>query len=138
MDIRSEEKENEIIFYLNIDIYTTEVIMKAAYNFIEEYYVLLDYSEHNNIKVTLEGKYNCSKESLKKCKGEFCNELLRQSIRYMVSKETKNIREILMGKALYDTCIEYENSVEDEINNKETIVNDNLDIFTNWFDKNEA
>ena len=137
MNNRSEEKINELYFYINKDIYNIKAIMKAAYNFIDDYYILLDYCKGGKIKVTLQCKSSCDRESMEKCKGEFFNELLRQNIRYIVSKETKNIRELLMGKALYDTCIEYENPIPEEINNQSSIISDDLGIFTNWFDKNE-
>jgi len=130
------EKENEIIFYLNKDIYKIKTIMKASYKFIEDFYILLDYCDEN-IKVVLESKNKNDTELMKKYKGEFYNELLRQNVRYTVSKDTRNIRELLMGKALYDTCIEYEDSVAEETIEENSDINDNLDILVNWFDKSE-
>lgn len=130
------ESQNSIIFYLNKDVYNVKTIMKTAYNFIEEFYVLLNYS-NGDIEVTLECKALKSSEEMKKYKGEFCNELLRQNVRYLVSQETKNIRELVMGRALYDTCIEYEDAFEEETIEENVDLNDKLDILVNWFDRNE-
>ncbi|WP_297421867.1 His-Xaa-Ser system protein HxsD [Clostridium sp.] len=138
-DIITKENENSIKFYLNKEIYNVKTIMKAAYNFIEEFYILLNYS-NGAIEVSLECKSSKSSEEMKKYKGEFYNELLRQNVRYIVAQDTKNIRELVMGRALYDTCIEYEDNVqnEDEVNEKNADFNDQLDILVNWFDKNEV
>lgn len=130
--------ENKIIFYLSKDIYDVKTIMKTAYNFIEEFYIILNYI-NDNIEVILEGKSQKNSNEMEKYQGEFYNELLRQNVRYIVAQDTKNIRELVMGRALYDTCIEYEDSVqEDEINEKNADLNDQLDILVNWFDKNEV
>ncbi|WP_026886845.1 His-Xaa-Ser system protein HxsD [Clostridium beijerinckii] len=130
--------ENKIIFYLSKDIYDVKTIMKTAYNFIEEFYIILNYI-NDNIEVILEGKSRKNSNEMEKYQGEFYNELLRQNVRYIVAQDTKNIRELVMGRALYDTCIEYEDNVqEDELNEKNADLNDQLDILVNWFDKNEV
>lgn len=134
----TKENENSIKFYLDKEIYNIKTIMKAAYNFIEEFYILLDYI-NDSIEVTFECKSSKSSDEMKKYKGEFYNELLRQNIRYMVSQDTKNIRELVMGRALYDTCIEYQDSFEDdEVSEKNPDFDDQFDILVNWFDKNEV
>ncbi|GEA31257.1 His-Xaa-Ser system protein HxsD [Clostridium diolis] len=134
----TKENENSIKFYLDKEVYNIKTIMKAAYNFIEEFYILLDYI-NDSIEVTFECKSSKSSEEMKKYKGEFYNELLRQNIRYMVSQDTKNIRELVMGRALYDTCIEYQDSFEDdEVSEKNSDFDDQFDILVNWFDKNEV
>lgn len=134
----TKENENSIKFYLDKEIYNIKTIMKAAYNFIEEFYILLDYI-NDSIEVTFECKSSKSSDEMKKYKGEFYNELLSQNIRYMVSQDTKNIRELVMGRALYDTCIEYQDSFEDdEVSEKNPDFDDQFDILVNWFDKNEV
>lgn len=135
-DKLTKENDNSIAFYLNKDIYNVKTIMKAAYNFIEDFYILLNYV-NSDIEVVLESKEQKNSEEMKKHKGEFYNELLRQNVRYIVAKDTKNIRELVMGRALYDTCIEYEDTKED-INENSPELKDELDILVNWFDKNEG
>ncbi|EHJ00371.1 hypothetical protein CDLVIII_3822 [Clostridium sp. DL-VIII] len=135
-DKLTKENDNSIAFYLNKDIYNVKTIMKAAYNFIEGFYILLNYV-NSDIEVVLESKEQKNSEEMKKYKGEFYNELLRQNIRYIVAKDTKNIRELVMGRALYDTCIEYEDTKED-VNENSPELKDELDILVNWFDKNEG
>ncbi|AGY77735.1 hypothetical protein [Clostridium autoethanogenum] len=47
---------------------------------------------------------------MKKLVGEFYNELLNQTLRIEIFKETKNIRELILGRALYNTCVEVKES----------------------------
>jgi len=135
-DKLTKENDNSIVFYINKDIYNIKTIMKAAYNYIEEFYILLNYV-NSDIEVVLESKEQKSSEEMKKHKGEFYNELLRQNVRFIVAKDTKNIRELVMGRALYDTCIEYDAPKED-INENSSELKDEFDILVNWFDKNEG
>jgi His-Xaa-Ser system protein HxsD len=131
--------ENVIKFYLDKEIYSIKTIMKAAYNYIEDFYIMLNYCD-GYIEVILEGKTSKSYGKMKKYKGEFYNELLRQNIRYMISKDTKNIRELIIGRALYDTCIEYDdtNNVTEKQSEEDKTIKDELNIFVNWFDNNEG
>lgn len=135
-DKLTKENDNSIVFYLNKDMYNVKTIMKAAYNFIEDFYILLNYV-NSDIEVALESKVQKNSEEMKKYKGEFYNELLRQNVRYIVAKDTKNIRELVMGRALYDTCIEYDD-IEEDISENSSELKDELDILVNWFDKNEG
>ena len=84
-----------------------------------------------------------SSADLEKLIGEFYNELLRESLRYNIAVETKNLRELIVGRALYTTCIDLEqesatNEDSNELENTEKVkVEDySLDeIAVNWFDK---
>ncbi|MPQ31320.1 His-Xaa-Ser system protein HxsD [Clostridium estertheticum] len=142
MNIEYKYHPNKAIFNLNSKIYELSCIMKAAYNFIDEFYVFFDYESEDTIRVDFKSKQTRSSKEVEIIIGEFCNELLNQSIRYKVSKETKNVRELILGRALYDTCIE---DKEDKINNLESDNNkelnfsevDYLNIGTNWLDKHE-
>ena len=66
-------------------------------------------------------------------------------MRYKIAQETKDLRELIVGRALYSTCIEVDNTEnEKEINEEE---NENIsnyeekdydidEIAVNWFDNN--
>lgn len=55
--------------------------------------------------------------------------------------ETKTIRELIVGRALYTTCIDTETEqdrIEENEKIEETLEDYNIDdIATNWFDKPE-
>lgn len=139
MNIEYEYHPNKAIFNLSSKIYELSCIMKAAYNFIDDFYVFFDYETEDTIRVDFKSKQTRSSKEVEIIIGEFCNELLNQSIRYKVSKETKNVRELILGRALYDTCIEDE---KDKVNDHESDNNkelnfsevDFLNIGTNWLD----
>ena len=101
MNIDVQKINNNIIFDINKDLYDIKVIMKAAYKFIDKFYVSIDESE-DKIAITLEAKKSDGNIDMNKYKGEFNNELLRQNIRCIVSEETKDIRKLIIGKSLYD------------------------------------
>ena len=140
MNIKYEYYQNKAIFNLSSNIYELSCIMKAAYNFIDDFYVFFDYETEDTIRASFKSKEYRTSEEVENIIGGFYNELLNQSIRYKVSKETKNIRELILGRALYNTCIEDEkdqvNELEsDDIKELNLSEIDYLNIGTNWLDK---
>lgn len=118
---------------LSKDIYPLVSVKKALANFMEEIYIKIN-SNKDEIVVQIVPKEN--KEKLEKIIGEFYNELLRESLRYNIATETKNLRELIVGRALYTTCIDLEENQEE--NNYTEEEEYSLDeIAVNWFDKYE-
>ena len=139
---RLYEIENEYIkIILDVDIYPIIVIEKTISNFLDIAFAKME-KENNKIIVKL---VLTSKQNTNNIVGKFYNELLEESLRYNIARETKNLRELIVGRALYSTCIEVDN-VENE---KETIKVENEsfsnteekdydieEIAVNWFEKN--
>lgn len=139
---RLYEIENEYIkIILDIDIYPIIVIEKTISNFLDIAFAKME-KENNKIIVKLVLN---SEQNTNNIVGKFYNELLEESLRYNIARETKNLRELIVGRALYSTCIEVDN-VENE---KETIKVENEsfsnteekdydieEIAVNWFEKN--
>ena len=139
---RLYEIENEYIkIILDVDIYPIIVIEKTISNFLDIAFAKIE-KENNKIIVKL---VLTSKQNTNNIVGNFYNELLEESLRYNIARETKNLRELIVGRALYSTCIEVDN-VENE---KETIKVENEsfsnteekdydieEIAVNWFEKN--
>lgn len=125
---------NDYVFKISKDIYPLSCIKKAASNFLEIAYI---YIENENdyfiIKISKHEDLNYEKDIV----GEFYNELLRECIRYDISRETKNIRELIVGRSLYSTCIYDED--DNNTSQKSNIVNEeNYDINNiakNWFEQ---
>lgn len=63
---------------------------------------------------------------------QFANEALTQSARYKVMQETKEIRELILGRALASTIIDDSDTgfVDDKNIHAE-------DILNSWFDEND-
>jgi len=136
-----EIEDNQAKIKLNVEIYPLVVIQKTVSNYLENMYVKLE-KEDKNILVNLFLKDN--KENIKELVGNFYNELLVEALRYNIGVETKEIRELIVGRALYTTCIELdenrEEKIEDDMTSEKTFQKEeyNLeDIAVNWFDKYE-
>ena len=117
---------------LSKDIYPLVSVKKALANFMEETYIKIN-SNKDEIVVQIVLQEN--KEDLEKIIGEFYNELLRVSLRYNIAIETKNLRELIVGRALYTTCIDLEENQEEKNNDKEEEEYSLDEIAVNWFDK---
>ena len=103
-----------VIAVINSQIFPKEVIYKTAYSFIDNFFVLLDKDKLGNILVKLrkkEGK--CDRDIIE---GEFHNELLNQLIRLQVYEQTKNLREMIVMKALFEAG-RYDSSKHGEFKN---------------------
>ncbi|MBR2744786.1 MAG: His-Xaa-Ser system protein HxsD [Clostridia bacterium] len=128
------KEENLIELYLDERIYNLVVIKKALFNYIEDCYYMLDHFDENIIlvKIYLKDQNTNIDEYIKK----LYNELFNESLRYDIMIQTKNIRELILGRALYTTCIDTdENTVDYDNNDKNHDINE---IAVNWFDKNRG
>jgi len=132
------KKKNELVISLNPKIYPLEAIYGACYVFIDRAYLFLDGDLNKEVKIFLKGKKELSPKELEKLAGEFENELLNYSLRLSIAKNTKNIRETIVERALF-SVLPHEKELE-KINKSEqidekTIENDPLGIAVPWEEK---
>lgn len=134
-------RDNMAEITISKTLYPLITIKKAIANYMEDVYVKLE-EDKDNIIIKLQLQEN--KDNLEKIVGEFYNELLRESLRYDISCETKNLRELIIARALYTTCIDVDENEETSENQykKEdngTVLEEDFnidDIAVNWFDTN--
>lgn len=133
-------KDNYAEIFLNSKLYPIIAIKKALSNYLENTYIKMDYKDEQTIKIEIVLKEE-SKEEIEKIIGELYNEIFNETLRYEISMETKTIRELIVGRALYTTCIDTETEqdrIEENEKIEETLEDYNIDdIATNWFDKPE-
>lgn len=110
------------------ELYAKEVIMKAAYMFTDCAFIHLDVDTGNYL-VSMKSK---AKESEEILLNRFENELIVQQARYMVTRDTKNIREMIVARALSSTIV----NLVKEPETPENKYNAN-DILTDWYDTDE-
>lgn len=110
------------------ELYAKEVIMKAAYMFTDYAFIHLDVDTDNYL-VSMKSK---AKESEEILLNRFENELIVQQARYMVTRDTKNIREMIVARALSSTIV----NLVKEPETLENKYNAN-DILTDWYDTDE-
>ena len=115
-----------MVYRFKKDLYPKEAIIKASYFFADNFFISLD-SDEEYFLVTMDPKNDGIEQNVEK---EILNEVLAQTNRYYISTSTKNLREIIVGRALASTMIDDRDKgfVDDE-----TISAD--DILVNWFDK---
>lgn len=98
-------------FEVDDRLFSQEAIFKTSYLFTDNYYVSMQYDREHFIKVFVEPKQDVDISDIDK---KFCNELLAQMLRYRLSVENKSLKELIIGRALYSTCIETEENVVNE------------------------
>ena len=125
-------KDNYAEILLSKDIYPLVSVKKALANFMEETYIKIS-SDKDKIIVQMVLKEN--KKNLEKIIGELYNEFLKESLRYNIAIETKNLRELIVGRALYTTCIDLENNPKGENNATQKEEYGLDEVAVNWFDK---
>lgn len=106
------------------DVYSKEVLLKAAYSFTDTLYIHLD-ADEDHFYVELVAKSGNTDESVYSA---FENELIAQENRLIISEKTKNIREMIVARALSSTMINTgitEPDDDDEYNAD--------DILQDWF-----
>ena len=111
------------------ELYPKVALIKAAYNFTDSAYIHLD-ADDNYFYVTIESKQSSGVVSEK----EFVNEMLTQSVRHEVYQQTKNIRELLLARAMATSVI-VDDALIDEQDTGDSF--EENDILKDWFDANE-
>lgn len=112
------------------ELYSKIALIKAAYNFTDIAYIHLD-ADNSYYYVTIEPK----KLEQTVSEQDFINEMLIQSVRHEVYQQTKNIRELLLARAMATSVIVDKNIIEDDEQNNDSF--DECDILKDWFVANE-
>ena len=105
---------DSVVLSINPRLYALETVYSAAYTFLDKAYVLLDGDPEKEILVSLKSKSN---EDLDKLGREFFNELVNYADYRERSKQTKEIREMLLQRALItnDPSVLDDNKMDDEL-----------------------
>ena len=99
------QDDGRIEFRLNKEVYPLKAIYRAAYLFTDKYYIGLDQTEETYI-IKFSGKEKtCDYDDV----GAFQNELLNQNLKLALSNDTREIRELIVTRALYSSFLPEEN-----------------------------
>ena len=134
MKNKINQKENQIVFWLNSKTYPLEAIYSTAYTLLDKVYVYLDGDPKKEIIVSLKGKEKLNKKQIEALKGNFCNELLSYVLRVEIAKRNQKIRDFIVGTALISalpTPLEIKKSND----KKKDTLNDSLNIAVPWEEK---
>lgn len=91
----------EISFAFESGAYRKEALYGAALVFSDRCYVYVEKDSKKRTTVVLKGKKNMRTEDLESLAGEFHNELLSQTLRWMVARHNRKTREAIEIQALY-------------------------------------
>lgn len=114
----------------NKELYSKVALIKAAYNFTDRAYLHLD-ADKDYYYVTISAKTECTEPS----RDEFENEILAQCARHEIYLQTKNIRELMLARAVATSVVaptadgEGESTVDTDFSEDE--------ILKDWFEVNE-
>ena len=117
-----------MLIEINKSLYSKTAVFKTAYHFTDEYYLYIDANSESYL-VNISPKESSLKDEIKAI---FLNELTAQATRELVYDSTKEIRELILGRAFATTIIED----NDEIVPTE-IDEDTDGIFKDWYQNNE-
>ena len=113
------------------DLYSKSALIKAAYNFTDRAYMHLDSDEkYYTVRVELKSEENQVTEK------DFINELLTQSVRHEVYLQTRNIRELLLARALA-TSVVVENTPDLAVLDEPEIFSED-EILKDWFENHDS
>ena len=121
--------ENNMKFHKSL--YSKTALIKAAYNYTDRAYVHLD-ADETYYYVTLRSKTGQSDVS----EDEFVNEMLAQSVRHEIYRQTKNVRELLLARAMASSMVADPQMMDSQPDNNGAFSED--EILKDWFEDHEA
>lgn len=84
----------------NRELYSKTALIKAAYNFTDKAYLHLD-ADEKYYYVSISEKTGSPEITSE----QFENEILAQSVRHEIYKQTKNIRELMLARAVATSVV---------------------------------
>ena len=117
------------MFRFKKSLYAKVALLKAAYNYTDKAYVHLDV-DGDTYCVNIEMKPGHEVISEK----EFLNEMLIQSVRHEIYLQTKNIRELMLARAMATTIVASTDGARSELDEDEFCENE---ILKDWFDNDD-
>ena len=86
---------------VDLGIYSVPALLRVAYRFTDRCYLHLQRKSEHVVEVRFRAR--TSEIGLQNIAGEFCNELLDQSLREIVARESEPVRNLILAHALSRT-----------------------------------
>ena len=91
-----------LLITVDLGIYSATALQKVAHRFTDRCYVHLQSVNEKSVEVRFRAKGECSLDPIA---GEFCNELLDQTLREAVARETEPEKNLILAHALSRTSL---------------------------------
>lgn len=115
-------EDSRICFKVKKDIYPLKAVYRAAYLLTDEYYIGIDQNSDEYL-IFFSSKERAADGRMKAVDfedaGRFQNELLDQSMKLAIGNDTRQIRELIVTRALYSAFIPQEESEEETDSDEE-------------------
>ncbi len=118
-------------------VFSIDIVRRTSFTFVENYYVFLAWEDEQHMLVTLTAKRMPVDDAyLQNIAGEFANEALNQALRDQLMKDTRSLRELIVGRALFAAVNQprVENDL-DFLDDDEDFLDDPLGIAVPWEEK---
>lgn len=92
---------NEIIVFADASIYSKDSVFKCLYWYGDKYHTNISFADSNTFKISLKpmSDNHITKENAEQLLQKLERDLIDFNLRDIVTKETKNIRDLLVAKA---------------------------------------
>jgi His-Xaa-Ser system protein HxsD len=101
MSFQNRIEDNEIIVFADISLYSKDSIFKCLYWYGDKFHTNVSFANNNTYKVSIKPMADnlISSEEADKLLQKLERDLIDFNLRDIVTKETKNIRDLLIAKA---------------------------------------
>ena len=113
---------------INKKLFSEQIIMATAVRFIDIFFIQLK-DQGKTIEVSFEFKDKDLPRKKSNIKKEFANELIFQKVRANVSKQNREIRELIISKAIVGADPKIAQEYADLMSNDSKIPDNPLDVF---------
>lgn len=104
MKINFMQSEGDaLMLEVDLGVYSSSALLKVAYRFTDRCYLHLQKKSESVVEVRFRTK--SATEKVVQIAGEFFNEMLDQSLREIISKESEAERNLILAHALSKTCL---------------------------------
>jgi His-Xaa-Ser system protein HxsD len=92
-------QNNKIIYFADSHLYSQESIFKCTYWYTDKFTISINLESNKYYKIVLTPKIDLLESELIGILNKLGNDLIDFRLRDMITKETQNIRELLIAKA---------------------------------------
>jgi len=101
MDFKNHVKDNEIVIFADTVLFSKDAVFKCIYWYGDKFHTNVSFADSNTYKITISplSTYIFDNEEMELYQQKLERDLIDFNLRDIVTKETLNIRDLLIAKA---------------------------------------